>query len=92
MRDLVASLFLVDSELIYLSHTSGENAESIQLVLAWQYDNGDDYAAVQYERYLIEQPLNKTSGGTPQTEDAYKKPRILRRESVRRLRTYFDCV
>ena len=56
MRDLVASLFLVDSELIYLSHTSGENAESIQLVLAWQYDNGDDYAAVQCERYLMSSP------------------------------------
>ena len=89
---LARDLLSVDDEPICLPHPSGQNAESIKLVLDWQHDNGDDYAAARYERYLIEQPWNKKPGRKPQTEEDYKRRRISRWESVHRLRTYFGCV
>ncbi len=89
---LTRDLLSVDDQPICLPHPSGQNAESIELVLDWQYDNGDDYAAARRERYLIEQPWKKRKGGTPQSEEAYKSCRISRWASVCRLRAYFDCV
>jgi hypothetical protein len=86
---LKRELLSLDGQPICVPHPSGQNAESVNLVLDWRYDSADEYAEARYHQYLIEKPWLKKGGKGPQTPSAYKSARKKRWGAVQRLRQYF---
>jgi hypothetical protein len=87
---LIRDLPMVNGEPVFLPHPSGENAESIELLLNWRHDNAGDYAAERHARYLAEKAWLKKHKPNPQPESAYNAARVSRWQGVDRLRRHFQ--
>jgi len=73
--------------IVSLPHPSGENNESISLLLKDKYPPLNEYQEHKYREYIADK--TKT-GDIPQNETTYKKTRATRWESMRLVREAHD--
>ena len=71
---------------VALPHPSGENSESILLLLEDAYPSEPAYCERMYRDYLAKHPWTKKPGRQPQVELKYKASRSARWRAVRALR------
>ncbi|HWR75625.1 MAG TPA: hypothetical protein VN283_00270 [Thiobacillus sp.] len=86
---LKRNLLEVAGEPICVPHPSGENSESVRLVLNWHHENAQEYAEECHARYLNEKPWLKKGRSTPLPPQEYKAARETRWRDVHRLREHF---
>lgn len=89
LRLLTRELVAVDGMPIYVPHPSGQNVESIDLLLDWKYDRASEYAEVRHAKYVVDKPWLKKPGRKEQAPEEYKATRVTRWQAVHRLRKYF---
>ena len=82
-------LLMVDGKIIAPPHPSGENGESISLLLEEKYPEKDAYTKQKYKVYL-DKKLKE--GKKPQAEIIYKKTRHTRWESMRIVRNAYGII
>lgn len=88
---LKRNLLLVAGKPICVPHPSGENAESVRLVLDWKHECGLDYAEASHSNYLREKNWLKQGRREPQDPQRYKAARQTRWRAVHSLRECFGA-